>query len=71
MKLSSDFAALDVKIGRKALTKHFQKRPRLGPCPEKLRIPIVIHGYLDDQLSHDDGVSTEFSVIVEKVEVQP
>lgn len=66
-KFKSEFAILDVKAGRKALTKHFDARPRLGECPPDLRIPIVIHGYLDGIHSRDDGTSREFSVCVERV----
>jgi hypothetical protein len=65
---SSGLAILDVTVGRRALAKHFEPRPRSGQCPENLRIPIVIYGYLDDAVSPDDGVSREFSVVVERVE---
>jgi hypothetical protein len=69
LTIKSDFAILDVKKGRKRLAKHFADRPRLGECPKQLRIPVVIHGYLDCQHGGDDGVSIEFAVTVEKVEV--
>jgi hypothetical protein len=65
---SSGFAILDVTVGRRALAKHFEPRPRSGPCPDALRIPVIIYGYLDDAVSPDDGTSREFCVIVEKVE---
>jgi hypothetical protein len=65
---SSGFAILDVTSGRRALAKHFDARPPCGLCPEDLRIPVVIHGYLDGVNSFDDGTSREFSVNVEKVE---
>ena len=65
--IKSDFAILDVKAGRAALRKHFAKRPVLGPCPLKFRIPVTIKGYIDDIASDDDGVSCEFSVVVSSV----
>ena len=68
-KITSTGALLDVKRGRKALEKHFAKRPRTGECPDDLRIPVIIHGYIDYQWGRDDGESTEFAVTVEKVEV--
>lgn len=66
-KLGSDFAILDVKVGRKALARHFKGAPRCGPCPERLRIPVTITGYIDGVWGGDDGVSQEFTVQVEKV----
>jgi hypothetical protein len=69
MKISSSFAILDVKKGRDKLAEHFKDRPRLGPCPPELRIPVTITGYIDDIWGDDDGVSREFGITVEKVEV--
>ena len=63
----SDFAILDVKAGRAKLAKHFAKRPRLGPCPKDMRVPVIIRGYIDDIHGSDDGVSREFSVTVTSV----
>lgn len=63
----SDFAILDVKAGRAKLAKHFAKRPRLGPCPKEMRVPVVIRGYIDDIHGSDDGVSREFTVTVTSV----
>lgn len=65
--IKSDFAILDVTVGRAALTKHFEKRPPIGVCPPALRVPVVIWGYIDGIHSHDDGVSREFSVTVKSV----
>lgn len=70
MKFTSDFAILDIKTGRAALAHRFVTRPRMGPCPENLRVPVVITGYLDCVHSRDDGVSQEFSVVVEKLELK-
>lgn len=67
MKISSGFALIDVKDGRNELAKHFKSRPRLGPCPEKLRVPVTITGYIDAVWGDDDGESREFSVTVESV----
>ena len=67
MKLSSDFALLDVKHGRRQLEKlcRGQKHHRL---PEP--IDVVITGQLVGQWGNDDGTSIEFEVKVDKVEVQ-
>lgn len=66
--IKSDFAILDVKAGRAALAKNFAKAPRIGPCPEAMRVPVVIHGFVDGIWGGDDGVSREFTVTVTKVE---
>ena len=47
MKLTSDFALLDVKKGRKALAKHFSDKK--GP------IPVVIHAEIIRRFGDDDG----------------
>lgn len=70
MNIKSDFAILDVKAGRAALSKHFADRPSLGVCPPDLRIPVVIVGYIDGQHGRDDGTSIEFSVVVEGVSLE-
>ncbi|WP_353645739.1 hypothetical protein [Mesorhizobium sp. WSM2239] len=67
MKINSTFAILDVKKGRTSLVKHFAGRPKLGPCPPELRIPVVITGFIDGIHSRDDGISREFSVEVTEV----
>ncbi len=64
---SSGFAILDVTKGRKKLAKHFAARPPMGECPEALRLPITITGYISGVHGRDDGVSQEFSVVVEGV----
>lgn len=68
-KITSDFAVLDVKQGRRALAKHFAPVPTLEVCPPELRIPVTITGYIDRQHSRDDGISIEFAVCVEKVKL--
>lgn len=68
MQIQSTFALLDVKRGRKALEKHFRNRPRMGQCPEDMRVPVTITGYLDGIWGDEDGVSREFTVTVQKVE---
>ena len=68
-KITSDFAILDVKTGRKALAKHFEKRPGTGHCPEELRIPVTITGFISGQNSRDDGVSIEFTIDVTSLSV--
>ena len=67
MEIKSDFAIIDVKKGRKALTEHFSDRPNLGECPTHLRLPVIITGYIDGVAGNDDGVSREFSMTVKDV----
>ncbi|WP_454287240.1 hypothetical protein [Rhizobium arsenicireducens] len=67
MKLSSNFAILDVEAGRTQLEKHFATRPPTGPCPEALRIPITITGYIDYPWGRNDGTSQEFAIVVESL----
>lgn len=71
MTIKSDFAILDVKTGRGALNKRLAKRPRGGPCPTEMRVPIVIHGYIDGVHGSFDGVSQEYSVTVTSIEAKP
>lgn len=70
MNFKSDFAIVDVKVGRAALTKHFKDRPSLGECPPKMRVPVTITGYIDGIHGHDDGVSREFSMTVQSVKTR-
>lgn len=65
---SSGFAILDVTKGRKKLAKHFASAPPLGECPQHLRLPIIVHGYISGTHGRDDGVSQEFSLIVTGIE---
>lgn len=67
IKITSDFALIDVKKGRTKLAKHFAGRPPLGLCPPEMRIPVQITGYIDSIYGHDDGTSQEFNVIVTSV----
>lgn len=67
IEIKSTFAILDVKAGKFALAQHFNKRPRLGECPPKMRIPVTITGYIDGTWSDSDGISQEFSVTVQSV----
>lgn len=63
-KITSDFAILDVKRGRKGLAKAFEK------SNGKLRIPVVIYGEIVGQHSADDGTSIEFSVLIRTLDVE-
>lgn len=67
--ISSDFAIVDVKKGRKSLEKHFKREPGIGICAPEKRIPITIKGYLDGTHSGDDGISQEFTMHVDRVEL--
>jgi hypothetical protein len=53
IKISSDFAILDVKNGRVALAKRINRGER---------VPVTIRGYIDTVHSNDDGTSIEFSL---------
>lgn len=61
-KLTSDFALLDIKNGRKQLAK-------LVAAGHK--IPFTISGFIQDGpggIGHDDGVSIEFAADVKSAE---
>lgn len=60
-KISSDFAILDVKVGRGKLDKIISDH--------KHRIPVTLTGFITDTHSGDDGVSIEFSVDVAAVKL--
>ena len=60
MKLQIDYCIVDVKHGRKNLKKKID-------AGEK--VEIAIYGTIDDICSHDDGVSREFCVSVDRVDV--
>jgi hypothetical protein len=64
VKLTSDFALLSIKNDRAKLAKHFQVRPASGPCPDELRIPITLTGYISGVWGQDDGTDQEFTVAV-------
>lgn len=66
-KLSSNFAILDVENGRKALARHFAKRPLTGKCPEDMKVPVTITGFIDEIWGGDDGISQEYSIKVETI----
>lgn len=65
MSFKSEFAILDVKRGRKSLLKEIQRRKRTGDA----QIEVLIRGTLQGPWGSDDGVSIEFQVDVEEVEV--
>jgi hypothetical protein len=66
--IKSDFAILDVLSGRKTLAKHFDKRSAIL-CPKEDRVYVKIQGYIDGINSEDDGISQEFSVTVQNVQI--
>jgi hypothetical protein len=58
-KLTSDFALLDIKLGRRKLAKIVEAGHK---------IPFTISGYIQaghGGIGHDDGVSIEFAADVE------
>lgn len=61
-KITSLFAILDVKRGRKSLERAYEKEPQM-------RIPVIIFGELAGPHSRDDGESIEFQVIVSQVDL--
>lgn len=65
MKIKSTFAILDVTTGRAALNKHLAQKDRSKAIP----IPVVIYGTIEDVHGGFDGVSQEFQVFVDRVEV--
>ena len=69
LKLTSDFLTLDVKKGRTKLAEHFEKRPLIGYCPEEMRVPITITGYISGVWGNDDGESREFTVDVQSLKL--
>lgn len=54
----SDFAILDVKAGRAALTKRIEGGNK---------VRVLIEAVIDTVYGHDDGVSREFNCIVTSV----
>lgn len=58
-QVTSDFAVLDVKNGREAVKRMVDTGKR---------IPVVIHGFIEDVWGNDDGVSREFGVGVVRLE---
>lgn len=66
---TSDFAVIEIKRGRATMAHKMNDVPRLGICPEKFRVPVVITGYIDRVSSSDDGVSQGFTVTVTKLKI--
>ena len=67
MKLKSDFALLDVMHGRKQLAKKMPSGSQR--LPTEHQIPVVITGRITHRHGGDDGISIEFGVEVDHVEV--
>lgn len=59
MKITSDYAWIDVKRGRAMLRNLVQDHG----CS----IPITLDGYITEDSSRDDGVSIEFQMDVKKI----
>lgn len=64
-KITSGFALLDVKSGRKGLSKHFGGES----YPDVKKIPVTIKGFIAGQWGGDDGTSIEFHVEVRGVKL--
>ena len=60
LNLGSEYAFLDINEGREELRRHLAA----GRV-----VPIIIRGVIDAEGSSDDGVSQEFDVHVEALEV--
>lgn len=69
-KFTSSFATVDIKNGRKIIADRLYGRPVMGICPVGNRTPVVITGYISQANNDDDGVSQEFVVTVENLEVK-
>lgn len=61
-KIKSGFAILDVKHGRKTLSKLVAAHPGA--------IPVTIQGFIIERWSEDDGESIEFGVDVIRVSLR-
>lgn len=59
-KITSRFALLDVKSGRKGLLKEVKQR----------KIPVTIKGFIINRWGNDDGTSIEFVIEVEEVKIK-
>lgn len=67
LKIHSTYALLDVKRGRKGLaTQLTVLKCRSG---EHRGIPVIIEGFINDEISLDDGTSIEFGVEVTSVKL--
>lgn len=61
-RLKSEFALLDVKGPQRfKLKEYFEKGGK--------RVPVVLHGWIEEPWSGDDGISIEFGVKIRKVEL--
>lgn len=58
-KITSDFAVLNIKKGRKKLRKVVGNHGWTG-----VRVPVTITGFVTSTWSQDDGTSIEFEVDV-------
>lgn len=67
LTIKSDLVILDVKEGRKDLYQHVGDTPSGKYFPNK--IPVTITGYIVGAWGDDDGISQEFQVSVESVEL--
>ena len=68
MKITSDYALIDVTIGAKELEKHFENKPVSGPCPEEFLIPVTLTGYISNVFGNHDGTSQQFEMTVANIE---
>jgi len=63
--ITSGFALLDVKSGRKGLSNHFCGKS----YSDAKKIPVTIKGFIAGQWGDDDGTSIEFHVEVDSVKL--
>jgi len=59
MKITSDYAWIDVKRGRRVLQE----------AVNKTEVPITLRGRILNSISGDDGVSIEFQIDVDSVKL--
>lgn len=63
MRLSSGLGMLDITHGRRGLYKRFFGKPEAEP------VEVIVHGKIVNIWGNDDGISQEFELNVDKVEV--
>jgi hypothetical protein len=60
-KITSEFAMLDVKVGRRGLAQYLR--------PQTMRVPVIIRGFIEYPWSDDDGESIDFGIDVTSVKI--
>jgi len=69
IKVTSDFALIDIKAGRAKVAKVLGEDWKVVGSKPTHKIPITLKGFIVEQYSADDGVSREFAVDVTSVKL--